>query len=125
MVLNKIMRSPLTSLDELIWKQYEKITQKAAKWGYSKYDLGYLCDTTAAIALTAAGTYLLIEGMLGGNGFIAGIGALGVLSGCSYYNRSNKKRVSVGERDNQELVRYGAVSPPKFTPFPHNLLYFC
>jgi hypothetical protein len=109
------MRNPLTSLDELIWRQYEKVTQKAAKLGYSKYDLMYLCDVGAAVSFTGNGSYTMLEGILGGSALATAFGAACAIIGGLYYKASKITTAETEERDTRALVQYGAVPPPQFT----------
>jgi len=57
------MINPLTSLDELILKQYEKVTVKANKeLGWSKYDLARLSTDYAATLYVGTGIYFFMGG---------------------------------------------------------------
>jgi len=59
------MKNPLTSLDELIWQQFEKVTQYAHKeYGWNKYDLSRWCDNAAALSLVGMGTYSALQGFI-------------------------------------------------------------
>jgi|SRR3989338_9204905 len=59
------MTNPLTSLDELIWKQFEKVTQYAHKeYGWDKYDLAHVIDSVSGVVAVGTGTYGLIVGTL-------------------------------------------------------------
>ena len=52
------MRNPLTSLDELIWKQFEKITIAANKrLGWSKYDLANITQNISTVSYFGMGGY--------------------------------------------------------------------
>ncbi len=52
------MTNPLTSLDELIWKQFEKVTQYAHKnYGWDKYDLAKATHLSSSIAMAGMCTY--------------------------------------------------------------------
>ena len=56
------MQNPLTSLDELIWKEFEKITQYAHKnYGWDKYDLATLTHLSCSIAMAGMCTYASIN----------------------------------------------------------------
>ncbi|GEM_PF-2555176 len=59
------MKNLFTSLDELIWNQFEKITQKANKeLGWTKYDLAQKVDTISAACYSGCGIYGLIADFL-------------------------------------------------------------
>lgn len=55
------MTNPLTSLDELIWKQFEKVTQYAHKeYGWDKYDLANVMHLSGSMAMAGMCTYASI-----------------------------------------------------------------
>ncbi len=59
------MTNPLTTLDELIWRQFEKVTIAAEKrLGWDKWDLAKISCFIAAGANTGIGVYQVIKGLV-------------------------------------------------------------
>ncbi len=56
-------REALTSLDEIIWKQFEKVTNKAhQEVGWTKYDLARRALAVESASFVGYGVYGIIEG---------------------------------------------------------------
>ena len=55
------MKDTLTSLDKLIWEQFEKVTQYAHRnYGWDKWDLASLADRVCGAAFIGVGIYTLL-----------------------------------------------------------------
>ncbi len=111
------MTNPLTSLDELIWQQFEKVTVAANKrLGWNKYDLARIADSTAAMFFSGVGVYHTLRGVhdssvtssirLGGGILITSLGYL-------IYNSKKQKNKRWEEEEIKEIIETGAVKQPK------------
>lgn len=57
------MKNPLTTLDELLYRQFEGITKATHEmFGWTKNSLANLTDIIASVSITGAGTLLASEG---------------------------------------------------------------
>ena len=110
------MTNPLTSLDELIWKQFEKVTVAANKrLGWNKYDCAYLANIIGNVSFIGYGTYELLLGIekqstTGLLDIVVGGGCL--IAGGIFLHGSKEK---FKQKEEQELrhLAYTAASPPK------------
>ena len=76
------MTNPLTSLDELIWQQFEKVTVAANKrLGWNKYDLATASSGAASVSALGSGLYSGIYGFLKNQITMEAIGAALVIIG--------------------------------------------
>ena len=111
------MTNPLTSLDELIWQQFEKVTVAAnKKLGWSKYDLARIADSTAAMFLSGVGVYHTLRGVHDSSvnrPINLGLGILITSLGYLIYNSNNQRNKRWEEQEIKEIIRTGAVKQPK------------
>ncbi len=124
------MKNPLTSLDELIWKQFEKVTQYAHKnYGWDKYDLTNVMETAASGLMIGYGTYVVTAATMAnsfsrsiGYAFLGtGTGLLGIIFGSLSRRRNENERA----KELQKLLQTGAASKPHYTAIrPAALLGF-
>ncbi len=111
--------TPLTSLDELIWKQFEKVTQYAHKnYGWDKYDLTNVMETAASGLMMGYGTYLVTAATMA-NSFSRGIGYafLGTgtgLLGIIFGSLSRRRNENGRTKELQKLLQTGAASKPHY-----------
>ena len=108
---------PLTTLDEIIWKQFEKVTVKANKeLGWNKYDLARITDAVSAVAYTGLGFYIGSVGYLSDNPVVMAFGAIGVTASPFIYRSDIKKNNQKEEKEIAFLERNGAPKQPTFRP---------
>src|SRR3989344_1343933 len=112
------MQNPLVTLDEIIWKQFEKVTIKANKsLGWNKYDLARITNTAANLAYTTYGVYELLYGL--GNNSLLDMTVGGVVIPLGYI--LNKRNQKILNKDEEIEVRYiernGAPMQPLYDPF--------
>ncbi len=75
----------LTELDQVIWKQYEKVTQYCNKeFGWNKYDLARKTNTGMGISAAGAGVYGVLEGVLGSSPATVGASLFCPMVGIGY-----------------------------------------
>ncbi len=112
------MTNPLTSLDELIWKQFEKITVAANKrLGWNKYDLAQIADTGNGISYAGIGVYGLIAGLSGERyQWMLLSFAICLPFGVVYHKASQQKNKRKYDEEVNLLVRTGAARTPTMDP---------
>lgn len=121
------MTNPLTSLDELIWKQFEKVTQYAHKnYGWDKYDLTNIMETTTGGLMMGYGTYLVTAATMT-NSFSSGIGYsfLGTgtgLFGILFASFSRRRNENERAKELQELMETSTVTKPHYTAIRPSVL---
>ena len=110
------MKNPLTSLDELIWKEFEKVTQYEHKeWGWDKYDLARMSDNVAVLSLVEMGTYSALHGFIDSSTRAPLNLSIGFAAVAAAYFLSKHKQRKNDEFELEELkdfVETGAVRPP-------------
>ncbi len=111
------MTNPLITLDELIWKQFEKVTIAADKrLGWDKWDLARITYNLADAAYAGFGTYLAVAGIENSSPALFFFGGSLVIG--SYYvhklHQANNKRQKSLEL--QQLITTGAPAQPSFGP---------
>ncbi len=111
------MKNPLTSLDEIVWKQFEKVTQYAHRnYGWDKYDLATRCSSLVTCSLLGGGMYMAIANYSTGN-FVRGslslvsFAAMGVSIDILSKYLHNQWR----KNETEELTNTGATREPTFT----------
>src|SRR3989338_10069535 len=113
------MKKPLTSLDELIWQQFEKVTQYAHKnYGWDKYDCKQVTDSLSGVAGVGFGVCSILLGYNLDKAFISsGYMAMGVaLAGlgiCIPY-LSEKADNYYRKQEVREIIQSGATQQPSF-----------
>ena|SRR3989338_2927690 len=111
------MQNPLTSLDELIWQQFEKVTRYAHKnYGWDKYDLAEICNSATAFSLLGGGIYDAIATYSQGGllrGTVAALAYTAVSITLKNFGKDtiNKWRKS----DLKEFLATGAIREPTFS----------
>ncbi len=113
------MTSPLASLDELIWNQFEKVTQYAHRnYGRDKWDLAHLANWATGVSFLGIGTYSSL--MLNHSttptdqALYTTLGVLGLTAGmagpyiCNKLNQSRRKAELV------QLIHDSSVKIPQF-----------
>ncbi len=117
------MTNPLTTLDELIWKQFEKVTVAANKrLGWDKYDLAQIADTVDGASLTGAGISYFAQGILEEEvGYVAG-GILGIYVGWRCYRTSQRRNEKEYNDEINSLAQTGAARIPTMKPWRPLLL---
>ncbi len=116
------MNNSLTSLDELVWKLFEKITVAANKsLGWDKYDLVQIADDTTAVAGIGYGTYMVLCGLALNQyspaqaGYLA-MGAVCFSFSSAFIPLSRKMNKSYREKEVREILRTGVCKKPSFKP---------
>ena len=115
------MKNPLLTLDEIVWKQFEKVTQGANKrLGWNKYDLARMMDTAAATSLIGWGGYQSLYSRFDNNyvniAIYLGTGVLLVGIGYSRYKNSRNENEWLEKQELDELTRAGAAKSPIYDP---------
>ena len=109
------MINPLTSLDELIWQQFEKVTVAAnKKLGWNKYDLANKTDIITSVALCGNGVYYLLNN-IGSSFSSSGLGVGGIVLGYlwhQYLSSHNNYREAL---ETKLLMETKAADSPEFT----------
>lgn len=122
------MKNPLTSLDELIWKQCEKVTEYAYKnAGWDKWDLIRVTDTAAITAQVGMGIYTAMSGVVRNEfpvlrGYYVLMGGLiggGGLATSYFYKVMNKQRQ---DQEFKILTETGASLRPSYGSMRPNAL---
>ena len=103
-------------LDELIWKGFEKITQKAHKeLGWNKFDLARITHSAATFSGAAYGVYGFILQTKTNNYFYLVQDAFFTAAmGVSFY--VGHQNLNHQERAETELLKSGIVYPPTYKP---------
>src|SRR3989344_4714863 len=98
------MQNPLVTLDEIIWKQFEKVTVKANKnLGWNKYDLARITDTAAnLVTFTSFGVYTSIYGLLDNSPMNVIVGGFSTMWGFVGNNLWQKRN----NEDEEKEIRY-------------------
>ena len=110
------MKNPLTSLDELIWQQFEKITQKAhTELGWDKFDLATRTNLLAGMSMTAAGLYSTFN-LYYDNGNISPVGLGVTVMGLAYYRMCKRSDDTLRVLETYRVMNSGAARKPKFNP---------
>ncbi len=114
------MRNPLTTLDELIWQQFEKVTVAAEKrLGWDKWDLADRALKIADGALVGFGTYVAISGSYATGSMHYAVPTLGAtLIGSALLMECIGSHVFQKERRREQklLLQTGASEEPTFSP---------
>ena len=119
-VKNHAMTNPLTSLDELIWKQFEKVTVAANKrLGWNKYDLVQITDDVTAVAMVGYGVYIGLPELIKDQYLSMCtpslmMSAAGLSIGMSYLKCSRIINQWYEEKEVQDILRTGAGRKPSF-----------
>ncbi|MDO8656475.1 MAG: hypothetical protein Q7K45_04510 [Nanoarchaeota archaeon] len=112
------MQNPLTSLDELIWKQFGKITNYANKTlGWTKYDCAYIAGTLENISLAGYGTYEVLLGF--SKPALSGLSNILLGTGCAIFGGIHQKNAKKNyqikeEQEIRQLAFSAAASQPHF-----------
>ncbi len=112
------MTNPLTTLDELIWRQFEKVTVAAEKrWGWDKWDLSIGTLGVAAGSFAGTGVYLSIQEIIFSKYYNLPLATLPVIAGVVGYEAGRMFLQRARARE-EKLVKQG-VAPfqPQFNPF--------
>lgn len=112
------MSNPLTTLDELIWKQFEKVTVAAEKrLGWDKWDLAIGTLGVAAGSFAGTGVYLSIQEIIFSGYNSLPITAIPFIAGVAGYEAGRMFLQRARARE-EKLVEQG-VAPfqPQFNPF--------
>ncbi len=114
------MKNPLTTLDEIVWKQFEKVTQYAhKKLGWNKYDLATITDRAFAAVSVGASVYAGIEGAyypVASSDQIIAMAVSLMWLGAGYLEHQNaKKNKKLEKSELSEIVRTGAILQPQFS----------
>ena len=101
----------LRSLDELIWKQFEKITQKAYKeLGWNKYDLANLSDLISCTGFMMEGGFFPLNDLITKN--FSGLFQDIVVFGVGYHLLSTSLEDNRGkEREELKKLSYDRTLP--------------
>lgn len=112
------MTNPLTTLDELIWKQFEKVTVAAEKrWGWDKWDLDQGTKNIEMTLAIGAGVYFTGYGFEAKSIFphgILGIAAI-TLAGLGFYAYNTIIPQQRRKDEVKEFLLTGAVYQPQFS----------
>src|SRR3989344_8682973 len=104
----------LTELDEVIWKQYEKVTQYCNKeFGWNKYDLVGKANVGTAISAVGTGVYGTLEGYLDSSPVLA-ISHLFVPTMALGIYYTLKKNIGVWEKRERHQMENGMIKAPQF-----------
>jgi hypothetical protein len=107
------MTNPLTTLDELIWKQFEKVTIAAnKKWGWDKWDLAMTTDYLYCAGFACSGVYVALYGVFAREPSIALLGAAGAAISPLGYSIQKEKNRYFKNREWKQLVETGATAEP-------------
>ncbi len=114
------MNNPLTSLDEIIWKQFEQVTQYAHRnYGWDKYDCKQITDSLSGVAVLGLGIYNILLGYNLDDRFIqSGYIASGVIysaGGISLHYFSKKVNETCRKREVKKIIQNRATQQPSFT----------
>lgn len=110
--------NPLTSLDEIIWQQYEKVNSFAhKKFGYSKYDLAKIAGNVGGGAFMGAGLYMAMQGYYEQEPVLTGLGILfsvfgGAAIPCNNFIYKRREKMELNQ-----IISTGVPNQPKFGPF--------
>ncbi|MBI2666270.1 hypothetical protein HYX13_01525 [Candidatus Woesearchaeota archaeon] len=111
------MKHPITALDEIILAQFQKVTDKAAKCGYSKYDLKTPIDYISGISMSSTGCYIIgaavSSEISSGSIFAVGFGTLYALAGIGItliIGRANTKNEN---KELEKMIKTGAAQLPE------------
>ncbi len=110
------MTNPLTTLDELIWKQFEKVTNAAYKrYGWDKYDLAVLASDVANFSFGLMGAYIGYHGIR--EKFPANVIAGALLIPLGLFNHFYDRRRAERLRDKEfaTVLKKGCSSEPQFS----------
>ena len=111
------MNNPLTSLDELIWQQFEKVTQYTHKeYGWDKYDCKQITDSLSGVAALGVGIYGYISGFILKE-YLAFIpfGTLFSAAGISLPYLWKKENEISRTREINEIIQRGVARQPFYT----------
>src|SRR3989338_11041410 len=111
------MNNPLTSLDELIWKEFEKVTQYAHKnYGWDKYDCKQVTDSLSGVAALGVGIYGYISGFaLNEYVAFAPFGTIFSAGGISLPYLWKKENEISRTREINEIIQQGVARQPLYT----------
>ncbi len=111
------MTNPLTSLDELIWKQFEKVTVAAnKKLGWNKYDLVTVTDNISNITLLGGGVYFGMYGAITKSSVLTTIGAVATVVAPIHYSFCKSKNQREEDKELEQIIKTGAVREPVYEP---------
>ncbi len=108
------MTNPLTSLDELIWKQFEKVTVAAEKrFGWDKWDLAQITIGAAAVSYLGTGLSTFFTGYKGNNTMLTGLGAIAIVGSVGVYELGRYAFNLMRGVEKAEIKR-GTIWKPRF-----------
>ncbi len=113
----------LTSVDEKIWKQCEKVTNYTYKnIGYDQWDLAYITDTATIATEVGMGAYMAVEGLVNDKyslplrGYLVSMGGLiGVGWPVTFLSFYMNNTTMVRERELNTLTQTGASPLPCYS----------
>ncbi len=123
------MANPLTSLDELIWNQFEKVTQYAHKnYGWDKWDLAHLANWATGASFVGAGIYSFLalnhETSPVEQAVDTTFGILGLTIGMAAPYAFNKLNQYHREAELDQLIHSRSVKRPQFSWKRPLFMYF-
>lgn len=107
------MKSSLESLDELILNKHQRITERARKYGKTKYDLALTATGLSTGGLVGAGAYFGILAYGAESILYAVGGTCSVAMGIKSYYGSKKRYSSLESKETDLVIRTGASIPPR------------
>lgn len=112
------MQNPLTSLDELVWKQFEKVTQYAYKnYGWDKWDLTNIVDQAFCASYLGIGIFASEIGMQTYNPQHFLMAIVGIVGGITMSYGFNQKNKLSREKEINSFLKKGATYKPYFDSF--------
>lgn len=112
----------LTSLDELIWKQFEKITHYTdQEFGYNKWDLVHLTNEINYFSLFSSGVSFTYSSFVDHIPFAAFLGGISIASTILDY-APNKKHLESKKQKENTLLHQGIIQQPQFSPYRPTIL---
>lgn len=114
------MTNPLTSLDELIWKQFEKVTQYAHKnYGWDKYDCAQVTSTAAGGSMVGYGVYSVLAAVATDSFpysiVFVSVGVACGIMGTIFPSYAKKIHEEERRKELKKLLNKGAVEIPRYT----------
>jgi len=99
------MRNPLLSLDEIISKQFKKVTDIAEKRFSNKLDLASITDKLLYVSSIGTGTFGCIKGYYAESQAYILLGTITLLyGGCAFYNSTQPREKKTHHHDEKTNI---------------------